>query len=1117
MKAQTFIAFIFVFFSLANAQLKNNTLSIQQNPLWNQTRRQVEEISAKQIRHQPLYRDFSEFELRNANIPQLPKVNRKNSERTVWQFNVTGQTAAKQQAKSPSEKPAHSIEKAGRQMQSEGFMGKSGDSEKVLSRHQTFPELAEKISRLSNQTEYKQNLRKSGGVVEKLDSAWMRYEDDEYPSKTYFEYDANHNCIKESRYYFSGTGEMGKVLASDYKDERSYDSNGNLISQVVYELVFDEVNKENYWKGVSKREQNWDNQNRVIESTYFVWDSDYRDWVYTTKYEYAYDDYGNEVLWANYSWLDYQWVGSYKDIYSYDSNGNKLFYIYYIWSNEYNDWIGSYKDEYQYDASGNLLQWSEFDWNGSEWYWHRKSTYTYNPEGDRTTLSRYDSNQGNWDLVIKGDYYYVTPGLMDSIVEQRYDPISLQWNLSNKREWIYGSNQIDNIYTYYNWSSASKKWLGSVRNEYRYDQKDRQIYYSYFSSYDQAESMWIGSNKWQKQYDQYDNQVFYEYNIWDSGTKEWKGSSTKWLSSYNADGNRLSYESYFWNSTRKAWDGNNKEEVEYTTQDYNSLWTEYSWDTESNTWVHYRKSIYTHNPDGSYATVKRSFWDQGISLWVEKIQGNYDYDGLDMWRTDMSRENGSDPYINSEKRMWKYNDADLLLELYYYLWEPVQASWKLDEKYLYTYNSNGKQLTYKTYSITDAEVFAYSLSEENSNTYNDAGILTIREENYIDDELDKYEWDYDLEGRLISLKYSELEGGTWDLEKYTINYVDGKMINLMYYWWDAGEWKNDYKTEIEYRPNGDLLRYVSYSWNGGWINSEKTERTYNGSNLCASETWSEWSAQENVWVNPSKSEFTYNEDNQLARVTEYYWVDGILQQEYRTNITYNSSGQAEVFTEQNYQDGLWENGSKSIYYYDANGNMVMQKESIWNGSAWSELFTVYERSIDLSMPRVDLRIPLVWFQENFEDDIEYDDIVVEDRDRNPEYELGYQIWLTKNKLVKEISHDLESSNGEYNTVHYKTSDLFYSRLYPTGIEEEETQVGGLYPNPVTTTLHLNIPEGISNAEITITDIAGKSALVTRFGKVSNEISIPVSHLEPGVYIVSIKAEGLNMVERVVKR
>jgi hypothetical protein len=1111
MKTFTLIVFFIATSSMLSGQPKDETngKNYLQHP---------EEINAN---HHPLKVIHDDFPELQAGFMDISPVNRKitrNPERTGYQRSLSQSDATIFREKAiPGLRPENSRQKLRLSVQSKDFKSIQTKRTDASSKHQSLPERLKSIYELNNQASNNSNRHKSGGVTEKLDSAWTLYDDDEYPGRTYFEYDANHNCIKESRYYYGGTGQIGEVLANDYKDERYYDLNGNLTSRLVYELEFDEFTEESYWTGVSRLDQKWDNQHRVTESIYFTWNSEYRDWEYLTKYQYSYDGNGNEILYSRYSWTDYQWIGKNKYTNTYDSKGNELSYIYYIWSAETLDWVESYKDEYQYDTNGKLLLWSQFEWTGTEWNWYRKSTYSYLPNGERSSLARFDMLEGNWEWVIKGDYYYGAQGLLDSIVEQNYDTNTPAWVLSNKREWIYGSNQKDYVYTYFNWSLSNLKWSGSSRNEYRFDNKNRQIYYAYYSGYNLTESLWIGSRKWLKLYDEYDNQVLYENYVWNTSAKDWEGSGTKWQYLYDANGNYLSYESYMWNPSRNAWDGYYREEIEYATQDFYKKWTEYTWDTGSNSWVYWRKSTYTHNPDGSYATVTRFFWEGNPLEWVEKIHGTYAYDGPYVYRTDMARQNTASPYVNSEKRTWKYNASDQLVEYQIHLWDTGSEEWVAFYKSLYTYDSNGLQLTYRTYNITNAEIYAYSLSKVTSNTYTEEGKLARMEEDYLD-EKDIYEWEYDPEGRVVSLIYSEDEEGVYSLEeKQTISYVSGRINTIMYYYWEAGEWKTDYKTEIEYQPNGDLMRYISYHWSGGWINDEKTERTYNGLNLCASETWSEWSTQQNSWINQYKSEFTYNEDNRLARVTEFDWEDGIWQSEYRTTIGYNSSGQPEVVTDQSYEDGLWENQSKLILYYDANGNMVMERDNFWNGTSWSDPVTVYERSIDLSMLRENLKLPSVWFQGNFEDDVDFEEIDVDDIYRSPEYELGYQTWKIKNKLVKEIIYDAESENGQYSTVHYKTTDLFYSRVFTTGKETEVLQNMWLYPNPVSSMLYLNLPEGSAGAMIEIRDVAGRIVLSSRLANESNTSGIPVNHLKAGVYIVRVEAPGVSRVEKIVKR
>ncbi len=67
-----------------------------------------------------------------------------------------------------------------------------------------------------------------------------------------------------------------------------------------------------------------------------------------------------------------------------------------------------------------------------------------------------------------------------------------------------------------------------------------------------------------------------------------------------------------------------------------------------------------------------------------------------------------------------------------------------------------------------------------------------------------------------------------------------------------------------------------------------------------------------------------------------------------------------------------------------------------------------------------------------------------------------------------------------------------------GINEKENSLVNLYPNPATEYIIVDIPSNVSDKTIIITDILGKTVLIT------NETLISVSALTNGVYFVTLE-------------
>jgi len=73
-----------------------------------------------------------------------------------------------------------------------------------------------------------------------------------------------------------------------------------------------------------------------------------------------------------------------------------------------------------------------------------------------------------------------------------------------------------------------------------------------------------------------------------------------------------------------------------------------------------------------------------------------------------------------------------------------------------------------------------------------------------------------------------------------------------------------------------------------------------------------------------------------------------------------------------------------------------------------------------------------------------------------------------------------------------------------------------YPNPVTTTLYLQLPPASEPVVMEMTDLQGRHILSKDISPQITQIEIPVSHLRPGMYLIQLHYGSFSEVIRVVK-
>mgnify|MGYP006277885519 CR=1 FL=1 len=129
---------------------------------------------------------------------------------------------------------------------------------------------------------------------------------------------------------------------------------------------------------------------------------------------------------------------------------------------------------------------------------------------------------------------------------------------------------------------------------------------------------------------------------------------------------------------------------------------------------------------------------------------------------------------------------------------------------------------------------------------------------------------------------------------------------------------------------------------------------------------------------------------------------------------------------------------------------------------------------------------------------------------------GQQDWEQFSYPIPSGSHTVKwAYEKDYAVSNYQDCGwideiVFPPVAIPTQVEyaaAEYTQMH-VYPNPVEQTLHVNVPEGVQNGQIVITDRAGRAVKVIGIsGSETTLKSINVQELPRGLYLISLTGEG----------
>ena len=99
--------------------------------------------------------------------------------------------------------------------------------------------------------------------------------------------------------------------------------------------------------------------------------------------------------------------------------------------------------------------------------------------------------------------------------------------------------------------------------------------------------------------------------------------------------------------------------------------------------------------------------------------------------------------------------------------------------------------------------------------------------------------------------------------------------------------------------------------------------------------------------------------------------------------------------------------------------------------------------------------------------------------------------------------------------------VYYNQSYTTGLEDGVSKIEdyALYPNPTNYNSNLEVICKIaSKATISISDLSGKiiNQQMVYLNEGKNKTELDVQNLKAGIYLVSVKGQGVNIIEKLIK-
>jgi len=316
-----------------------------------------------------------------------------------------------------------------------------------------------------------------------------------------------------------------------------------------------------------------------------------------------------------------------------------------------------------------------------------------------------------------------------------------------------------------------------------------------------------------------------------------------------------------------------------------------------------------------------------------------------------------------------------------------------------------------------------------------------------------------------------LQDGQWVNNLKTSSlYIDDKIKQISYYYWNGENWDIAYLDEFEYDSLGNEIIFTSSVWNESvWQYFIKVNSFYKYNGYLSYDITERW--VNGIWVPDSKSIYNYNQDGTKGYTRLEYYENNNWYNHSILEFFYNREGTLDSTVRKMWQNDSWINYLKSIWSYEKSSKVIVNNIDIykWDSEKWdidSRFKYLYNNLGYLKYGTFDFFNNGNWIPEN-------NGISV----INPD---GFEFHYITNQLYVYYNNEITSvENNNNNIKHYALS-----QNYPNPF------------NPFTTISYSVKEEGL--VKIKVYDILG------------NEVAELVNeHKQPGFHVVDYNASNLS--------
>jgi len=338
--------------------------------------------------------------------------------------------------------------------------------------------------------------------------------------------------------------------------------------------------------------------------------------------------------------------------------------------------------------------------------------------------------------------------------------------------------------------------------------------------------------------------------------------------------------------------------------------------------------------------------------------------------------------------------------------------------------------------------------------------------NYINGEKGIYFYNDDFQ--LTSVLQKSWNGTWFDTWKNDFSYNEiGLNDSLIIYEYIDDHWQQAFMEIRTYNPDSSLQTETYYNWEWArFVPSQKMEYQYTANTIIEN-----WFSYDNGWINDYIVTYYLTDGRITSELCQSTYATGQMQNDYKADYLYYANGDLKDRLVSYWDETSWTVPmEKESYTYDSENNLDNYTWSTFGEEGWE----ILEQSLpeyNNQYTREDLIIPI-----------------------DPEEEIYFRHMLTRRVENYYDMGDLST------TIEFTT---FYTPVTVEKAKNILTLQSSAFPNPATDNITIKWDGPANSALLTIYNPTGSPVPTT---EITNNTTIPVTSLKPGLYLYTLKGE-----------